>query len=418
MHGAHEVVGSNPAGPTSGSLPRGVLPLQHLRQLATEGGIIAPGGVDALHFQPASLDLRLGKYAWQVRAGFLPGPDATVRQRMRSLRMNRIDLTEGAVLAIGGVYVVRLQEGLHLPKGVWGVANAKSTTGRLDVFTRLIADYSSEFDRLPLGYRGPLYAEISPRTFSLLVRRGSRLNQIRLSRGNPVISGHRLQNLHDTTPLVDAQAEIDAEGLRFSVDIDGHAGRLTGWRAKRHSRKIDIDKTGAYAVKDFWDPVYGENGGLVLEPGAFYILAAREAVRIPPDYAAEMTPYLPSVGEFRVHYAGFFDPGFGFGLDNDRGARSVLEVRCHETPFILRHGQVVGRLVFEDMLEAPELVYGKGSGANYQGQGLQLARQFKRPSALGRQVAEQVKPASSVKELEASSRRRAQQPQLFPDVKE
>ena len=419
MHGAHEVVGSNPAGPTSGSPTGGVLPLQHLRLLADEGRITAPGSVGPLHFQPASLDLRLGKYAWQVRAGFLPGPHATVRQRMRSLQMNRIDLTKGAVLGIGGVYVVRLQEKLHLPKGVWGVANAKSTTGRLDVFTRLIADRSSEFDRLPAGYSGPLFAEISPRTFSLLVRKGSRLNQIRLSRGNPVISGHRLQNLHDndTTPLVDAKAEVDAEGLRFSVDLKPRAGVPAGWRAKRHSRMIDIDKTGAYAVKDFWEPVYSENGGLVLEPGAFYILAAREAVRIPPDYAAEMTPYLPSVGEFRVHYAGFFDPGFGYRLNNDCGARSVLEVRCHETPFMLRHGQVVGRLVFEHMLEAPEWVYGRDSGANYQGQGLRLARQFKRPSALGRQAAEQGKPPSSVKELEAA-KRRAQQIQLFPNVKE
>ena len=418
MHGAHEVVGSNPAGPTSGSPTGGVLPLQHLRLLADEGRITAPRGVGALHFQPASLDLRLGKYAWRVRAGFLPGPNATVSQRMRSLLMHEVDLTEGAVLETGCVYVVRLQERLHLPEDVWGVANAKSTTGRLDVFTRLIADHSSEFDRLPIGYSGPLYAEISPRTFSLLVREGSRLNQIRLSRGNPVISGDRLRKVHEAAPLVDAKAEIDAEGLRFSVDLKIRAGVPAGWRAKRHSRMIDIDKMGAYAVMDFWDPVYGESGGLVLEPGAFYILAASEAVRIPPHYAAEMTPYLPSVGEFRVHYAGFFDPGFGFGLDNDRGARSVLEVRCHETPFILRHGQVVGRLVFEDMLEAPEVVYGRDSGANYQGQGLQLARQFSRPPALRRQVAGRGKPPSSVKELEAARWRWAQRLLPFPDVKE
>ena len=381
MHGAHEVVGSNPAGPTSGSPTGGVLPLQHLRLLADEGRITAPGGVGALHLQPASLDLRLGKRAWRVRAGFLPGPDATVLDRISTLSMHEIDLTRDAALETGCVYVAELQEEVRLPEEVWGIANAKSTTGRLDVFTRLIADHSSEFDRLPAGYSGPLYAEISPRTFSLLVREGSRLNQIRLSRGNPMISGNRLRRVHDAAPLVDAQAEIDAEGLRFSVDLKTRAGAPAGWRAKRHCGLVDIDRTGVYAVEDFWDRVYGESGGLVLDPGAFYILASREAVRIPPHYAAEMTPYLPSVGEFRVHYAGFFDPGFGFGLDDDRGARSVLEVRCHETPFILRHGQVVGRLVFEDMLEAPEWAYGRDSGANYQGQGLQLARQFAAPRA-------------------------------------
>ena len=385
MHGAHEVVGSNPAGPTSDSPTGGVLPLQHLRLLADEGRITAPGGVGALQFQPASLDLQLGKRAWRVRASFLPGPDATVRQRISTLSMHEIDLTRDAALETGCVYVAELQEEVRLPEDVWGTANAKSTTGRLDVFTRLIADHSSEFDRLPAGYSGPLFAEISPRTFSLLVREGSRLNQIRLSRGNPVISGDRLRKVHEAAPLMDAQAEIDSDGLRFSVNLHSREGRPLGYRAKRHCGLVDIDQTAAYAVGDFWDPVYiySESGGLVLDPGAFYILASREAVRIPPHYAAEMTPYLPSVGEFRVHYAGFFDPGFGFGLDNDCGARSVLEVRCHETPFILRHGQVVGRLVFEDMLEAPELVYGRDSGANYQGQGLQLARQFAAPRAEG-----------------------------------
>ena len=244
MHGAHEVVGSNPAGPTSGSPTGGVLPLQHLRLLADEGRITAPGGVGPLHFQPASLDLRLGKRAWRVRASFLPGPDATVRQRISTLSMHEIDLTRDAALETGCVYVAELQEEVRLPEDVWGIANAKSTTGRLDVFTRLIADHSSEFDRLPAGYSGPLYAEISPRTFSLLVREGSRLNQIRLSRGNPVISGNRLRRVHDAAPLVDAQAEIDAEGLRFSVDLKTRAGVPAGWRAKRHCGLVDIDRDG------------------------------------------------------------------------------------------------------------------------------------------------------------------------------
>lgn len=388
MHGAHEVVGSNPAGPTSivdaqGARARrdpmagGILPLQALNGLVAEGRVTAAHPFTPRQLQPASLDLRLGARAWRVRASFLPGPDATVRERLRHMSMHEIDLTRSAVLEIGCVYVAELQEAVALPEAVRGLANAKSTTGRLDVFTRLIADNCSEFDRLPAGYAGPLHAEISPRTFSLLVREGSRLNQLRFSRGNPAISGSALRALNSSAPVAAPDSEIDATGLRFSVDLQSRDGAPVGWRAKRHCGLVDIDRAGAYPAEDFWDPVFAEGGELTLDPGAFYILVSREAVRVPPGYAAEMTPYLPFVGEFRVHYAGFFDPGFGFGLAGDRGARSVLEVRCHETPFVLRHGQIVGRLVFEEMLEAPDTLYGDGSGSSYQGQGLQLAKHFR-----------------------------------------
>ena len=396
MHGAHEVVGSNPAGPTTtGSAPTpgartagkrhplnvaapdGLLPVQHLKRMVRDGRISATTEVDGRQLQPASLDLRLASRAWRVRASFLPGPTATVTERLRDMAMHEIDLSRAAALETGCVYVAALQERLRLGPSVSALANAKSTTGRLDVFTRLIADHCSEFDRLPPGYEGPLYAEISPRAFSLLVRSGSRLNQIRLSRGDPQLTGDALARLHAESPLVDLDANIDSEGLRISVDLDSEDGAPIGYRAKRHCGLVDIDERGAYRIGEFWDPIAPRDGELVLDPGAFYVLVSRESVRIPPGFAAEMSPYLPFIGEFRVHYAGFFDPGFGYGLPGDAGARSVLEVRCHETPFVLRHGQVVGRLKFEKMLDVPEAIYGTALGSSYQGQGLLLARQFR-----------------------------------------
>ena len=356
----------------------GVLPAQRIRQLASCGALAAEPPLADGQIQPASLDLRLGDTAWRVRASFLAGEDAPVADRLADLAMHEIDLTRGAALECGCVYVARLAEHLALPEDIAAMANAKSSTGRLDVFTRLIADHTAEFDRVPAGYHGPLYAEISPRTFSLLVRAGSRLNQIRFCRGNPAVTGQALRALNSASRIIGSDgANIDSEGLRFHVDLGADGAGRAGWRAKRHCGLIDIDRAGAYPAAAFWDPVTAAAGEIILEPGAFYILVSRETVRIPPAYAAEMTPYLPFVGEFRVHYAGFFDPGFGYGLAGDSGARSVLEVRCHETPFALRHGQVVGRLVFEEMLEIPDQLYGAAVGSSYQGQALQLAKHFR-----------------------------------------
>ena len=286
-----------------------------------------------------------------------------------------MDLTEGAVLEKGCVYLVPLAERIRLPEGVEGVANAKSSTGRLDLLTRLVTDDGTEFDRLPAGYDGPLYAEICPRSFSVLVRPGMRLNQLRLKAGEARLDDGALRALHDRTPLVNGPALIDG-GLGFSVDLRPAGGDLVGWRARPHAGVIDLDRIGAYPARDFWDPLTAEDGRLILDPGAFYILVSREAVSIPADHAAEMSPYLALVGEFRVHYAGFFDPGFGIGAEG-AGARGVLEVRCHEAPFALEHGQVVGRLVYERMAEAPQRLYGADMASNYQGQGLKLAKQFR-----------------------------------------
>ncbi|MBV7409545.1 2'-deoxycytidine 5'-triphosphate deaminase [Maritimibacter sp. DP1N21-5] len=356
----------------------GVLPSQILRQMIDTGTISADPAITAPQIQPASLDLRLGTIAYRVRASFLAGDGRTVADRLSEFEMHRIDLSQGAVLEKGAVYVVPLMERLALPEGVQAVANAKSSTGRLDLLTRTITDGGTEFDRIPPGYEGPLYAEICPRSFSVLVRPGMRLNQIRFRAGQAVLTDDELRNRHATERLVDGPAVID-HGLGFSVDLKPGDGDLVGYRAKPHTGVIDLDLINHYDPAEFWEPIHTTEGRIILDPGAFYILVSREAVHIPPDCAAEMAPYLAMVGEFRVHYAGFFDPGFGHDAAGGTGSRGVLEVRCHEAPFVLEHGQVVGRLVYERMAEVPETLYGADLKSNYQGQGLKLAKHFKSP---------------------------------------
>jgi len=354
----------------------GVLPAQDLRQLIDTGAISANPAILPAQVQPASLDLRLGTLAYRVRASFLAGHGRPVADRLAEFEMHRMDLTQGAVLEKGCVYVVPLMERLSLPHGLSAVANAKSSTGRLDLLTRLITDGGTEFDRIPEGYDGPLYAEVCPRSFSVLVRAGQRLNQIRFRAGQAVLSDSELAALHAAEPLVDGLAVI-SEGLGFSVDLRPREGDLVGYRAKPHAGVIDLDRIGHYPAADYWEEIRTREGRIILDPGAFYILVSQEAVTIPPDYAAEMAPYLAMVGEFRVHYAGFFDPGFGHAAAGGAGSRGVLEVRCHEAPFVLEHGQVVGRLVYERMRARPDALYGEKIASNYQGQGLKLAKQFR-----------------------------------------
>jgi dCTP deaminase len=354
----------------------GVIPDQGLRALIAAGAIKADPDFIAGQIQPASLDLRLGTVAFRVRASFLVGARRTVAERITEFEMHRIDLSQGAVLEKGCVYVIPLMESLALPAGVTAVANAKSSTGRLDLLTRLITDGGSEFDRIAEGYHGPLYAEVCPKSFSVLVRAGQRLNQIRFRQGQAVLSDAELATLHAAEPLVSGDALI-SEGLGFSVDLKPPQGTLVGYRAKPHTGVVDLDKIGHYPAAEFWEEIHAKDGRIILDPGAFYILVSREAVTIPPDYAAEMAPFLAMVGEFRVHYAGFFDPGFGHAAAGGQGSRGVLEVRCHEAPFVLEHGQIVGRLVYEKMAKRPETLYGREIASNYQGQGLKLAKQFR-----------------------------------------
>jgi len=354
----------------------GVLPDHAIEAMAAAGQIRPERPFADTQVQPASLDLRLGTTAYRVRASFLAGAGRTVAERLVEFTMHKVDLSDGAVLEKGCVYLVPLMEALALPDTISAVANAKSSTGRLDLLTRTITDYGTEFDRIPAGYEGGLYAEICPRSFSVLVRPGMRLNQIRFRAGQAVLSDADLSARHAASPLVSGQPVI-SDGLGFSVDLRPGTGGLVGYRAKPHTGVIDLDRIGHYAPGEFWERLETTDGHIILDPGAFYILVSQEAVTIPPDCAAEMAPYLAMVGEFRVHYAGFFDPGFGHGAAGGTGSRGVLEVRCHEAPFVLEHGQIVGRLVYERMAEVPTQLYGAGIASNYQGQGLKLSKHFR-----------------------------------------
>jgi dCTP deaminase len=361
------------------SVLQGILPDREIAALWKDGALAAPRPLDADQIQPASLDLRLGERAWRVRASFLPGPAHTVAEKLDRLKLHEIDLTAGAVLETGCVYIVPLLEHLALPAVVSASANPKSSTGRLDIFSRVMTDRGPEFDKIPAGYSGPLYMEVSPRTFPIIARTGSRLSQIRFRIGNAVLSERDLQALHASERLVAVKApNISGGGVALSIDLTGDGNRLIGYRGKRHTGLIDVDQRAAHEVVDFWEPLYDHGTGqLVLDPDEFYILVSREAVHVPPAYAAEMTPFDPLVGEFRVHYAGFFDPGFGHSAAGGAGSRAVLEVRSHEVPFILEHGQIVGRLVYERMRARPDALYGADLGSNYQAQGLKLSKHFR-----------------------------------------
>ncbi|THD49851.1 MAG: 2'-deoxycytidine 5'-triphosphate deaminase [Bradyrhizobium sp.] len=368
--------------------PFGLFGRRKIRAMAGRKLIRCAPALEDGQFQPASLDLRLGKEAYRVRASFLPGRGRTVKEHLESLDAERISLSgEGAVLERGIVYVARLAESLALLPSISGAANPKSSTGRLDIFTRLIVDGAEAFDAAPLGYRGELWLEISPRSFSVRVHEGSRLNQIRFrSRNSQQMDKHDftlpdddLQKRHLANPLVDGELTA-REGALLRVDLGGAGDAIVGYRAIKNSSVIDVNKVAGYAAEDFWEPIAARpDRRLILDPEQFYILASREKVQIPADLAAEMAPIDPAIGEFRVHYAGFFDPGFGHGADGRPSARAVLEVRSRDVPFLLEDGQPVGRLVYEALGDAPEPeeLYGAGATSNYQGQGLKLAKHFR-----------------------------------------
>jgi dCTP deaminase len=365
----------------------GILPSQEIRDLLRRQDVQATREIEEDQIQPASLDLRLGDVAFRVRASFLPGAGSTVMDRIRDFGMHQIALADGAVLERGCVYIVPLMESLCLRGRMSCLANPKSSVGRLDIFTRLITDGAGLFDHVPCGYKGPLYVEVAPRTFSVVVRTGTRLNQLRLQRGSPSATDTSLRRLHKSVPLVDTEPgkeDID-RGIAVTVDLastssSGVHGGNVGYRARRHTDLIDLSRVDYYDPGDFWEPLRAEaDGTIILNPGDFYILASKEAVTVPPDHAAEMRAYDTQVGEFRVHYAGFFDPGFGYADCDGTGSRAVLEIRSFEVPFVLRDGQLVGRLVYERLTGVPDKLYGPTIGSSYQRQGLALAKQFKRP---------------------------------------
>jgi dCTP deaminase len=362
----------------------GILPCQELKALVQRKEIFALEPIADDQFQPASLDLRLGPTAYRVRASFLPGA-GSVRAKLDELAMHEMDISHGAVLEKGCVYIIPLLEGVDLRHRTSALVNPKSSTGRLDIFTRLITDGGTAFDQVREQYSGMLYAEVSPRTFSVLVRKGSRLSQLRVRRGKPIASDgfmKRLQQEHGLVQLPEAEGGPALEivnGVPVRVDLQGRrSGGIIGYKARSHAGLIDIDRVGHYDVAEYWEAVHAPaRGGLILDPAEFYILASQEAVRVPPGYAAEMIAYDTLVGEFRVHYAGFFDPGFGHGDAGGEGSRAVLEVRSYEVPFVLEHGQLVGRLAYERLTATPSFLYGQGAKSSYQGQGVKLSKHFK-----------------------------------------
>jgi len=376
-----------PEQPTESAQVRttGILPSQEISNLIARGNISARPAINPDNIQPASLDLRLGDMAHRVRASFLPGPNSTVEAKIKELRMTRVDLTGAPVFEKDCVYIIPLLEELNLPENISGKANPKSTTGRLDIFTRLITDYGTEFDRVPPGYKGKLYAEVVSRTFTVALRAGMRLSQLRFVQGNPRSSDNTIRGLDREEPLVymdeDSPGKAQVErGLRITINLEGaDASEIIAYKAKRYAPAIELDKIDHYSTEEFWEVRHqNANKNLILEPGDFYILASRERVSVPPEFAAEMVPFDPSDGEFRIHYAGFFDPGFGYGSNDIKGTRAVLEVRAHEVPFLMEHGQLVGRLNYMPLLRRPDKIYGTNIGSSYQHQALTLSKQFRK----------------------------------------
>ncbi len=373
----------------------GVLSSQEILELIHKNVITSKNGIERDLIQPASIDLRLGIKAWRVPASFLPGKGNKISSKLKDLAMHEFSLIDGAVLECGCVYIVKLLENVSLTDNLTGIANPKSSTGRLDVFTRLIVDGAMEFEEVPPGYQGPLYVEISPRTFSVLVRTGSRLNQLRLRRGQSFTSDKEMEILQEHVGLVRNLDNINLpdkikNGVPLSVDLVGENG-LIGYKARKHSMLIDIDKPNHYKRELFWEKITVEDllyqggdyqkknnqGSLILSPDAFYILASKEYVSVPSKYAAEMRAYDTKVGEFRAHYAGFFDPGFGLTELGASKTKAVLEIRSHDVPFLIEQDQTVCRLVYEPMANIPSILYGEaGSSNNYQAQGLKLAKHF------------------------------------------
>ncbi len=378
----------------------GILPFQRLQTLVRQGAICADVPITPEQVQPASLDLRLGTKAYRLLSSFLPEPSDqraqfTLEDLYRSdLVMYDMDLTDGAILEKGHVYLVPLMEHLRLSKDVRGRTNPKSSTGRLDIFTRVVTDLHVGFDEIRSGYHGPLFLEIVPRSFTIRVEAGLALNQLRLMSGKPQVSDSSLRTVHRKTPLLCQNGEdgrsdrpLPAKELRINdglflrVDLRGnHAAdqEIVGYRAKKNSHIVDLSKIGYYSAGDYWEPLYRNHSAtMLLEPEEFYILASKERIQVPPGYSAEMVAYEAACGELRTHYAGFFDPGFGYANPTRKGTQIVLEVRPHDVPFRIQDGQTFFKVMYEHMFEPPTQLYGASMGSSYAQQGLTLSKHFK-----------------------------------------
>ena len=372
----------------------GVFSYGELKAAIDEGVISSVAPIDDAQVQPASMDLRLGSRVYRLVSSFLPEGEEVLKKLHTpdvygsDLVMYETDISDGGILERGSVYLIPLMEELNLPRNVGGKANPKSTTGRLDIFTRVITDCNPSFDEIPEGYRGGLYLEVMPRSFTIKVKKGLSLVQLRLRRGACTVSDPALKRLNkDTRLLYDGKRNLGNDkvrvsgGLFMSIDLEGGGDGVIGYKSKRNSHVVDLTKRGYYNIEDFWEPLYAnKKSTLILEPEEFYILASKEKIRIPGRFAAEMVPFEAGSGELRTHYAGFFDPGFGYGKKGEvKGTRAVLEVRAHDVPFMIAHGQSFCKLFFERMSEKPEKVYGPKIGSSYQYQGITLSKQFKSP---------------------------------------
>lgn len=365
---------------------KGTLSIQRLKQIIGEGVIKSPAPILDKQLQPASMDLRLGNKAYRVRSSFLP-QCRRVDELLKGLVMYEVDLDENGVLEKKNVYIIPLIEEIHLPPELNGKANPKSSTGRLDIFTRVITDGGYRFDEIAHGYSGRLYLEVFPRSFTVRVKTGQSLNQLRIFSERQLVEDRDLIDLYNTRVLlyddaglpVPPDSAIIRDGLFMRVDLRGRTSNgIIGFKAKRNSSIIDLSKVGGYLASDYWEPIHApKEGFLILEPEEFYIFASKEKVRVPLEYAAEMIEFDAGSGELRTHYAGFFDSGFGYGRGEVKGTRSVLEVRPHDVPFRIEDGQVFFKIRYEKMTELPEITYGKDIGSHYYAQDLALSKHFK-----------------------------------------
>ncbi len=355
---------------------RGALPAEQILALHKRSFIKSEQPFTDNQIQPASMDLRLSKKCWQVEASFLPGQKTTVRQKLSKLKKREIDLGDFKTLRKGKIYIIQLQEQLNLPENISAVANAKSSTGRLDILTRLISDNSSCFDIIRKGYEGKIYVEIAPISFSITIKEGITLNQLRFHNEQKIITDKQLKQLNNKYNIVESETQID-NGITISVNLKSKDNEPVGFRARENCPAINLSKLNYYKIETFWERLFSKKGYLTLAPGAFYILRSKEYITIPPQTAAEMVPYEVKMGEFRVHYAGFFDPGFGFTKNvKENRSKAVLEIRCHETPFMLQDSQIIGKLIYETLASIPKSIYGEIIGSNYQGQTLKLSKHF------------------------------------------
>ncbi len=356
---------------------KGALPAEQIKDLHKRSSIKCLHPLTDTQIQPASMDLRLSKKCWEVEASFLPGHKKTVRQKLSKLKKRELDIGDFKTLAKGKIYIIQIQEELSLPDNISAVANAKSSTGRLDILTRLISDNSNCFDRVRKGYKGKVYVEIAPISFSITIKEGITLNQLRFHNEQQIITDRQLEKLNTRFNIVENTTQID-NGITISVNLKGKENEPIGFKARKNCPAINLSKLNFYKVETFWERLFTKKGYMTLAPGAFYILRSKEYITIPPQTAAEMVPYEVRMGEFRVHYAGFFDPGFGFTKNVvDKRSKAVLEIRCHETPFILEDSQIIGKLIYETLSGVPSVMYGEIIGSNYQGQTLKLSKHFK-----------------------------------------